>query len=130
MAIDWTAGDTDYRDMDECAALVKEKTGLNPSDLKTQLLLSAGVDPNNTTIYRPYFVAGWFLRTRKSQLVRAEGAEWIDPLRMADQFMVTQASIDRALNLTVPEGYEATRDNTRLGNRRAGSGPAPLNPRW
>ena len=100
----------DFTSLTDMRALVVEKTQLTaPSDLDNLLTDSAGLTKDDTpvTTYRPYYVCAYLLRTRVYQLIKAEGAEFLDPLKMADEFMSQQRSLDGALDLTIPSGMEA-----------------------
>lgn len=117
-----------YKDLTQSANLVTEKTGLTPSDLNTLLSVSAGTDEGGATVYRPYFVAAKLLSTRRTQLVQAEGATFVDPLSVAAEYLRAQRGIDLSLNLTIPKGSEAL--NASLAPRIGGSGSASNTEAW
>ena len=96
-------------------ALVVEKTGLAaPTDLDNLLTDSAGQTQADTpvTTYRPYYVAAYLLRTRVFQLIEGEGAKFLNPLQMADEYMSLQSALDSKLALTIPDGMEAESSGT------------------
>lgn len=95
-----------YTTKADSAALVTEKTSLSPSDLDTLLDVSAGT-LNGQTVYRPYFVSAKLLANRRVQIAQAEGAVFVDPLKVARELLETQRSIDLSLGLVVPSGSEA-----------------------
>lgn len=109
MAFDYASTDWAFNmtDLTVCAAFVTEQTGITPTDIKVRLGLSAGTDPAGVTVYRPWFVAARILANRKIQLLGARGADFVDPLLIAEELMRTQAGIDLRLGLTVPPGMEA-----------------------
>ena len=104
----------DFTSLEDMRALVVEKTGLTaPSDLDNLLDYSAGETKADTPVktYRPYYVAGYLLRTRVYQLIEGEGARFLEPLKMADKYMSQQRALDSRLDLTVPDGMEADSSN-------------------
>lgn len=105
----------DFTSLTDMRALVVEKTGLTaPSDLDNLLTDSAGQTKDDTpvTTYRPYYVAAYLLRTRVFQLIEGEGAKFLNPLQMAEEFIDLQAALDSKLDLTIPAGMEAEPSNT------------------
>lgn len=110
----------DFTSLTDMRALVVEKTQLDaPSDLDNLLTDSAGLtkDTVPVTTYRPYYVCAYLLRTRVYQLIEGEGAKFLNPLQMADQFMDIQSALDSALDLTIPDGMEAEVSGT-IGSKK------------
>lgn len=116
-----------YKTKASCATLVTEKTGLTPSDLDTLLDVSAGT-AGDVTYYRPYYVAAKLLATRRTQLVKAEGAEFVDPLAVAREYLGTQQALDAALGLDLPDGMEAR--ISQLQPRTVSGGSAATDGAW
>lgn len=101
-----------YKDLTSCRALVVEKTQLPASsDLSLLLTISAGkvvVDEEQTdTYYRPYYVAALRLMARPNPLRQGDGATFLDPTEVIKMYLSTQKSIDQALGLDIPLGFEA-----------------------
>lgn len=122
-----------YIDRGTSASLVTEKTGLAPSDLDALLQVTAGtaVDPDTgegVTVYRPYYVAAKLLATRRTQLTEAEGVGFVDPLKVAEEYLRLQAALDSAFGLSVPAGTEAVM-KTVVG-QVARSGYVPVIGTW
>ena len=106
-----------YKDLVACRALVVEKTQLPAaSDLSLLLTISAGkvvVDEEQTDVYyRPYYVAALQLKTRPNQLRQGDGATFLDPVEVIRMYLSTQKSIDQALGLDIPAGFEAIPQGT------------------
>ena len=101
----------DFKNLEACAALVTERTGLNPSDLAGLLVLSAGtttdVDGNVTIHHRPYYVAAGLLNERRDQATNLPKGIVLDTQTSPKALMRRQAGLDAALGLTVPKGMEA-----------------------
>lgn len=101
-----------YKDLTSCRALVVEKTQLPASsDLSLLLTISAGkvvVDEEQTdTYYRPYYVAALRLKTRPNPVRQGAGTTLLDPVEVIRMYLSTQKSIDEALGLIIPDGFEA-----------------------
>lgn len=122
----------DYTSLTASRDLVIEKTGLQPTDLDTLLAISAGTRPGEATpFYRPYFVCAALLDTalHTRKLLKGEGAEFDKPDLTIQGFLDLQAAIDRAEQLEVPPGMEATyRQPVRTPARV--SKAVPTRPRW
>ena len=116
----------DYQNVDVCSNLVTEKTGLNPSDLKTRLELTSGVDPDGAQHYRPYYMAAKLLRERRDVLVTLPGGVKVDTQTAANEYMATQGSLDGLLSLTVPPNAVATVVTTTKPTTTPMSGSIPV----
>lgn len=104
-----------YEVLADAKSVVLEKTGLaEPNDLDNLLTISAGQtnEDSPTTVYRPYYVAAYLLRTRVFQLEKGEGAEFANPFAVANEYMRLQRDIDNSMNLIVPSGSEAIVSNS------------------
>ena len=106
-----------YKDLAFCTALVVEKTQLPAaSDLSVLLTISAGkvvVNEEQTdTYYRPYYVSALRLMARPNPIRQGDGATLLDPVEVIKMYLSTQKSIDQALGLDVPAGFEAIPQGT------------------
>lgn len=77
--------------------------------LSNQLEIAAGKNSANETVYRPYYVAAKFLEQIRSQqsVRKADGAEFTGLALPIASLLGLQASLDKALGLIVPAGFEA-----------------------
>jgi hypothetical protein len=107
----------DYAVLLDCLNEVKMNPavrGLSPGieydpHLENQLLISAGKNPSNTTIYRPYYVAAKFLEQLRSQQVLSQaedGVKFTGLAKPIESLLALQAALDLSLGLTVPAGFE------------------------
>ena len=81
--------------------------------LTALLELSAGVDPDNITRYRIYYVAARWLQQPGSIHVLEQAERGVRFTGLAvpiASLLGLQASTDAALNLSVPEGFESEPD--------------------
>jgi hypothetical protein len=74
-----------------------------------QLEISAGKNPEQVTVYRPYYVAAKFLEQLRSQqtISEADGAKFTGLALPIASLLSMQAALDTSLGLTVPPGFEA-----------------------
>ncbi|MDX2215514.1 MAG: hypothetical protein SFY66_19780 [Oculatellaceae cyanobacterium bins.114] len=79
------------------------------SYLTNLLTLSAGKDAADVTQYRPFYVAAKLLEQLRSQqqISKADGAEFTGLAKPIESLLGTQIAFDKALGLTIPEGFEA-----------------------
>jgi hypothetical protein len=123
-----------YTDLAACLLEVKNNPatkGLIKADfdsyLTNQLQVSAGKNPAQETIFRPYFVASRFLEQLRSQqqISKADGAEFTGLALPIASLLNQQAALDTALGLTVPPGFEAVpiggEGSSSGGSRRFGT---------
>lgn len=100
----------DFSDKSACATFVTDQTTLEPDDLETLLIVSAGKDANGEPVYRPYLVAALLLERvpYDDVLLKAEnGVTFGDPAKTIAGWRAMQAALDAALGLTVPPGFPA-----------------------
>lgn len=109
-----------YSDLSAALARAKERSGARASDdayLTEILNISAGVDPQEVTQFRPYFVAAKFLEQNRSAQTLAKakgGVEFTGLAKPIASLMALQASIDQALDLAIPAGFEAIAQSVSL----------------
>lgn len=101
-----------YTDLSAALIRAKERSGATDTDdafLTELLIISAGRDPQGTTQYRPFFVAGkWLEQNLAAQTISEDqGTKFTGLAVPIDSLLRIQASIDAALSLEVPEGFEA-----------------------
>ena len=99
----------DYSSLDDCAFFVEEKLGVAEGDLETLIEVTAGTK-DGMPYGRPYYVAALLLgrQAHDDVLTKAKGGVTFgDPERTIKGWLSLQASLDRALGLTVPAGFEA-----------------------
>ncbi len=99
-----------YGDLDACADLVPEVTGIAAqSDLIPKLQASAGIMLSGTVIYRPYFEAARVYKRQRHtrKLLSGEGAAFDKPEETIQGFLEEQLAIDSALQLIIPPGMSA-----------------------
>jgi hypothetical protein len=108
----------DYAVLPDCLNEVKNNPavrGLSPSTdydshLDNQLVISAGKNSSDVTIYRPYYVAAKFLEQLRSQQILSKAEDGVTFTGLAkpiESLLNLQAALDLSLGLTVPEGFEA-----------------------
>ena len=74
-------------------------------EIELLLTISAGLDSDGNTVYRPYWVMGHLLFIRPNQIIRAETVTFVNPLEVAKNYMRLQMQLDDGL--TIPEGTDA-----------------------
>lgn len=104
----------DYSDSVDCAARVRERTGVDDQLLIDDILQdTAGKDRAGNTVYRPYWAASVILDMKLNSLVSAEGATFRDVQQNIRALQLHQWSVDESLGTVVPQAM------TRDGARRA-----------
>lgn len=103
-----------FLDLDEALDRAKERTQGQATtaddDWLTELLeMSAALDPDEVTHFRPYFAAAKLLEQKLSaQLVEsADGATFTGLATPIASLLLLQAGYDSANGLAVPPGFEA-----------------------
>lgn len=101
-----------YDTLESALARAKERSGATTADdayLTEVLTLSAGKNPADQTIYRPFYAAAkWLEQNRSGQaLSEASGVKFTGLATPIASLLLLQASMDQALGLTVPAGFEA-----------------------
>ncbi len=101
-----------YTILIEALARAKERSGATAADdtyLNELLLLSAGIAPDETVHYRPFYVAARWLEQNRAQqaLESADGAKFTGYAKPIASLMQLQAAYDKANELTIPDGFEA-----------------------
>lgn len=107
-----------YADQSQCLSEVKSNPAVRglisateyDAHITNQLVISAGTDPASSTMYRPYYVAAKFLEQLRSQqaLSKAEdGVTFTGLAKPIESLLGLQAALDKSMDLTVPEGFEA-----------------------
>ena len=96
----------------DALARAKERSGASALDdayLTELLAMSAGVDAEAITHYRPFYVAAkWIEQNQDAQtLTEADGAKFTGLAKPIESLLALQAAYDRANELTVPKGFEA-----------------------
>ena len=102
----------DYSDLTAALTRARERAAATVNDdtyLSELLELSAGTNPAGTKQYRPYLCAArWIEQNRRDQsFSEADGAKFTGQAKPIASLLALQASIDRALQLTVPDGFTA-----------------------
>ena len=90
----------------------KERSGASTADdayLTELLTMSAGVDAETITHYRPFYVAAkWIEQNQDAQtLTEADGAKFTGLAKPIESLLALQSAYDSANKLTVPKGFEA-----------------------
>ena len=101
-----------YTDLAAALSRAKERSGATAAndEFLTEILnLSAGKDAAGATHYRPMYVAADFLEQNRAlqALDEAKGVKFTRQATTIASLRKLQASIDAALGLTVPPGFEA-----------------------
>ena len=96
----------------DALARAKERSGATDADddyLNELLTLSAGVDADQATHYRPFYCAAkWIEQNRTEQtLSEASGTKFTGLQKPIDSLLALQRAYDQAQGLTVPDGFEA-----------------------
>jgi len=110
-----------YTDRSAALNRVRERSGISsaPDDVVIEMLtLSAGKDSAGATHYRPFLVAANLLEQDKptQALDEAKGVKFTKQATTIASLRNQQGSIDLALGLIVPPGFEAavpTAETTR-----------------
>lgn len=101
-----------YTVLAEALARAKERSGAADTDnayLTEILTLSAGTAAG-TTYYRPFYCAAkWLEQNLSAQTLKKarEGVEFTGLAKPIESLLALQAAYDKALGLTIPEGFEA-----------------------
>lgn len=100
-----------FSDLTEMQAFTEslEPRAYNATEAEAMLELSKGTDEDGGVHYRPWYVAAKRVQTNAAQLREARGAQFQDPLDVADRLLEQQDNYDKAKNLTVPDAYKAYR---------------------
>ncbi|MEL7314823.1 MAG: hypothetical protein AAFN08_07720 [Cyanobacteria bacterium J06559_3] len=103
---------TTYLLITDALARAKERSGASAADdayLTELLTMSAGVDTETVTHYRPFYVAAkWLEQNQTAQtLTEADGAKFTGLAKPIESLLALQASYDSANDLSVPTGFEA-----------------------
>jgi hypothetical protein len=101
-----------YTDLSQSLARAKERSGATTADdayLTEVLTLSAARDQAGVLNYRPYFAAAKFLEQNRAQqqIDSADGVKFTGLKTPIESLLRLQASVDSALGLDVPAGFEA-----------------------
>lgn len=115
-----------YESLSTALARAQERAGTSGDDeyLTEVLTLSAGVDGDGATQYRPYYAAAKFLeQNRSAQTLSAAGdVKFTGLAKPIESLLGLQASIDKALGLIIPEGFEAILPGCQsCDNQKSGS---------
>lgn len=100
-----------YLDLAAALSRAKERAALSGSEndaLLTELLtISAGVDPQGVTHYRPFYVAATFLAQNQSAqtLSSADGVQFTGLAKPIASLLQLQAGYDVSQKLTIPPGF-------------------------
>ena len=118
-----------YTTQPEALARVKERSGATDADdeyLNELLTLSAGVDADQVTHYRPFYCAAkWMEQNRPAQtLSEASGTKFTGLQKPIDSLLGLQRAYDQGQGLTVPDGFEAIPSDC---DRCDQTGPTSLN---
>ena len=113
----------------DALARAKERSGATDADddyLNELLTLSAGVDADQATHYRPFYCAAkWIEQNRTEQtLSEASGTKFTGLQKPIDSLLALQRAYDQAQGLTIPDGFEAIRSDC---DRCDQIGPTSLN---
>ena len=103
---------TTYIDKPQALARTKERSGATDADdayLNELLGMSAGVDAQQVTHYRPFYCAArWIEQNRTAQtLSEASGTKFTGLQKPIDSLLTLQRAYDQAQDLDVPKGFEA-----------------------
>ena len=105
---------TTYLDIDDALARAKERsqgqaTAADDEWLLELLAMSAGVDADAVTHYRPFYAAATLLQQRLASqtLTEADGAVFTGLAVPIASLLKLQAAYDSANRLAVPAGFEA-----------------------
>lgn len=101
-----------YTVLAEALARAKERSGATSADdvyLTELLTLSAGKAPDAVTHYRPFYCAAkWMEQDKAKQALKKAGdVEFTGLAAPISSLVNLQASLDQALELTIPKGFEA-----------------------
>lgn len=96
----------DYSDLTVALTRAKERSGSADDVLVTEILeLTAGVDPLDVKVYRPFWAAAELLGSQRSVLEEGEGAKFREYSVAIERLEQLQMAIDTRLELTVPEQF-------------------------
>lgn len=96
----------DYSDLTLALLRAKERSGSDDDVLVTEILeLTAGVDPLDVKVYRPFWAAAELLGSQRSVLEEGEGAKFREYSVAIERLEQLQMAIDTRLELTVPEQF-------------------------
>lgn len=90
-------------DFDTAYQIVKQFFSRASDPLLTTLLNQYAVNNNGVAFFRPYIVAAIFMVTEYRRLVKADVASWEYSTEAIRSLIATQAAIDRANNLIIPD---------------------------
>lgn len=111
----------------DAVTVIEQRTGLTRTDeWDTLLEQTAGTNPADTTVYRPYGVAALIRGNAQHEAVvlAAEGVQFAAPEGTLRALLATQNAWDSALELTVPTQW--TIDKMREMVLPAGFAPPAL----
>ena len=114
----------------DALARAKERSGATDADdeyLNELLTLSAGVDADQVTHYRPFYCAAkWIEQNRPAQTLSeaAGGTKFTGLQKPIDSLLALQRAYDQAQDLDVPDGFEALPSDC---DRCDQTGPTSLN---
>ncbi|MGG6295292.1 hypothetical protein ACQ4M4_12955 [Leptolyngbya sp. AN02str] len=119
----------DYLDSASCLDEVKTNPSVRglagveyDSYLTNQLMISAGMNAEVQTVYRPYYVAAKFLEQLRSQqtVSKADGADFTGLAKPIESLLGLQASLDKAMGLTISDGFEAILPDCQVCENKLG----------
>lgn len=96
----------DYSDLTVALTRAKERSGSADDVLVTEILeLTAGVNTDAVTVYRPFWAAAELLGSQRSVLEEGDGAKFREYSVAIKRLEELQEAIDVRLGLTVPEEF-------------------------
>lgn len=104
-----------YPTIEAALERAQERAGTTEEEFLTEILtLSAGVDPQGDTQYRPFYAAAKFLEQNRSAqtLAQAGDVKFTGLSKPIESLLGLQAAMDSALGLIVPPGFEAIPPDT------------------